>query len=189
MTSYDGLYPGDPAFAKVFDALNRRKAVVYFHPTTPACCSNTEPDIAATILEFPFDTTRAIASLLYSGTMSRCPDIRWIFSHGGGALPALASRLARWVQLRPALASRLPNGPEAELKQLYFDTKDMTNPASFAALMVMAGPEHILFGTDYPYGRVLPDLAQLRDRRLSEADTQAIGHLNAERLFPRLKLA
>ncbi len=87
-------YPGDEAFRPVFEELDRRKAVVYFHPTAASYAFNIIPGVPPPTLEFPFDTTRAIASLLFSGTFHRCPNIKWIFSHGGGALAMFAHRLS-----------------------------------------------------------------------------------------------
>ena len=94
MTNYRDRYLGDPDFAPIFDELNRRKAVVYVHPTTCGCNVDVLPDNPAALIEFPHDSTRTITSLLFSGTFSRCPDIRFIFSHAGGTLPFLANRIA-----------------------------------------------------------------------------------------------
>ena len=121
-TNYVDKYPGEADWAPVFDELNRRKAVVYFHPTAASFAFNRVKDIPPPTIEFPFDTTRTITSLLFSGTLSRCPDIKWIFSHGGGALgdggePAGRSRASN----RPELAARVPNGVKHELRKLYLD--------------------------------------------------------------------
>jgi predicted TIM-barrel fold metal-dependent hydrolase len=94
MTNYGEVWPGKPEFAPVFDELNRRKTIVYFHPTAPPCCTDLVPNVVRQLIEFPTDTTRCITDLLFSGTFSRCPDIRFIFSHGGGTLPMLAARIA-----------------------------------------------------------------------------------------------
>jgi predicted TIM-barrel fold metal-dependent hydrolase len=96
LTNYDGRYPGDPAFAPVYDELNRRKAVVYSHAAAAPCVFNIQPSVPPAILEFMFDNTRAIVSLLQSGTFTRCPDINFIFSHCGGALAGMAGRIAGW---------------------------------------------------------------------------------------------
>jgi predicted TIM-barrel fold metal-dependent hydrolase len=90
MTSFDGKYLGDSAFAAVFEELNRRKAIVYTHPTQPQCCVGLVKDVPASSIECATDSTRTIASLLFNGTAARAKDIRFIFSHGGGTVPFLA---------------------------------------------------------------------------------------------------
>src|SRR5882724_5131802 len=81
LTSYGDKWLGDPAYAPVMDELNRRKAVVYTHPTTANCCANLIPDVPESIIEWGADTTRTIASLVFSGTAARCQDMKVIFSH------------------------------------------------------------------------------------------------------------
>jgi predicted TIM-barrel fold metal-dependent hydrolase len=149
MTNCDARYPGDAAFAPVFDELNRRKAVVYFHPTS-APCSNCLSEIPAATLDFPFDTTRAVTSLLFGGTFARCPDIRFIFSHAGGTVPFLADRIARLV-VKPDFKAKVPNGVIPELQKLYYDTALSANARSFAALLALVAPSQVLFGSDYPF--------------------------------------
>src|SRR5579863_8316803 len=123
LTSYGDKWPGDPAYAPVFEELNRRKAVVYFHPTTPNCCGNLMPAPAGpATIEWPVDTARAILSLLYSGSLVRYPNIRFIFSHAGGALPALSVRIANFVKRDRKAASYAPQGAVAEFNKLFYDT-------------------------------------------------------------------
>src|SRR5579862_3463648 len=94
LSNYDGKWLGDPAFAPVMDELDRRKALVYVHPTfSPCCTANMVPGLVAPTLEFPFDTVRTITSLVTSGTTTRFPDVKWIFSHGGGALAGVFGRI------------------------------------------------------------------------------------------------
>ena len=93
LTSYGTAWLGDPSFAPVLAELNRRKAVVYTHPTDAACCQNLIPRVANQMLEYPMDTARTIASLIVSETATRCPDVRFIFSHAGGTLIGVAGRL------------------------------------------------------------------------------------------------
>jgi predicted TIM-barrel fold metal-dependent hydrolase len=186
MTSYGDRWPGDPAFAPVFDELNRRKSVVYFHPTAANCCPSI-PDITPALIEYPTDTTRAITSLLFSGTFSRCPDLRFIFSHGGGTLPMIISRIVGALG-RPSMktvAARVPNGAMHEFRKLFYDTASITNPVVMAALREFVPMTQVLFGTDYPYWNIQTFVDGLARLGLPAADLRAIERENALRLFPK----
>ena len=186
-TSYETQWPGDPAFAPVFDELNRRKATIFFHPTVPGSCSNLLPDLNPPLIEYPFDTTRAIMSLVFGGTVQRCPDIKFIFSHGGGTIPMLAHRVSNLVNVRKDLAARLPDGPIAEFRKLYVDIVSATNPPAMAALLKLTSVARLLFGTDIPYVRAESTVMALAELGLSPADIRAIECENALRLMPSLK--
>src|SRR4029077_4628166 len=84
LSSYGDKWLGDATYAPVFEELNRRKAVVFVHPSAPNCCAKLMPHVPASTMEFLFDTTRTLESLLMNGTFSRFPNLRFIFSHGGG---------------------------------------------------------------------------------------------------------
>lgn len=185
MTNYGGLWPGDASFAPIFDALNERGALTFFHPTVSDRCADLIAEIPNAFLEYPFDTTRAIGSLLYSGTISRADRIRFLFSHGGGTLPMVAHRLAMIAQIRPELAARVPNGVLPTLSTLYFDTCSVTNDAAFSALSRIAAMNHIVYGTDSPYGQP-PSMRDFEDLRLSDGDLLAIGRGNAASLLHRV---
>jgi 6-methylsalicylate decarboxylase len=186
-TNYDDKYPGEEAFAPVFDELNRRKAVVYFHPTAASFAFNRVKDIPPPTLEFPFDTTRTIVSLMFSGTFARCPNIRWIFSHGGGALPMLAGRVVGLARNRPELAARVPNGVMAELRKLYYDVVGIGTRGAFTALKEIADPSRLLFGTDFPFWSPHETIEALAGMGLAPAELAAIERGNALALLPGLK--
>ena len=186
MTSYQGKYPGDPTFAPVMAELNRRKAVVFFHPVKPECCRDLQPGIPTGLVELSTDTTRAIASLIFGGAASRYPDIRFIFSHGGGTMPYLMTRFAA-LATQPDVAKRLPNGFLYEVQKLYFDTANFYNPYVWPTLLKLMPIPHILFGTDFPFASASEVAKGLRDVGLSAADLRSIERDNALQLFPRLK--
>ena len=146
MSSYDGRWLGDGSFAPVMEELNRRKAVVFVHPG-PLSEEHTVPGIKSHILEASFDTTRTIASLLKNGVLTRCPDIRFVFAHGGGAMPYLAGRLATISHGEEDLR---PDRMRDRLSRLYFDTALSINQPVLAALTAFCPPSQILFGTDAP---------------------------------------
>jgi predicted TIM-barrel fold metal-dependent hydrolase len=187
MTNYGTAWPGDPAFGPVFDELNRRKAVVYFHPTAADFFAHLLPGIPAASIEFPFDSARAIASLLFTGTLSRCPDVRFIFSHGGGGLPMVIDRLVGLVGARKDLAALIPQGVMHEIRKLYFDLSGIVNRGTFGAARDLVGTSHLLFGSDFPFytpERAVKAAGQLE---FNPVERQAFERENALALLPSLK--
>lgn len=126
-TSYAGKYLGDPIFDPLFAELNRRKAVLYTHPVTNACCTNLVKAIRDPSIELPTDTTRAIMSMVATGASSRYPDVRIIFSHAGGTMPFLLPRLIKD-------SKAIPTGFRAEASRFYYDTAQAANAAPMSAL-------------------------------------------------------
>ena len=187
ITSYGDKWPGDPAFAPVFEELNRRKAVVYFHPNAPSCCFSLIPGVPPSWTEFLFDTTRAINSLLVNGAFTRYADIRFIFSHGGGTITVLANRIAAQFARHKELSAGAPNGVIAELKKLHFEVANSVNPSAMSALMNLVPQSQMLFGSDYPYVPVATTAGALDQFGLAAPALQAINRDNAARLFPRLQ--
>jgi aminocarboxymuconate-semialdehyde decarboxylase len=187
VTNFDSKYPGEAHFWPVFEELNRRKAVVFFHPNRPAYGSLPNGFPLPT-LEFPFETTRAIASLLYGGTLARTHDTRFIFPHAGGALPYLTERVGR-MAMNPELKKMVPDGPTAELERLHFDVALSANKYAFGSLTQLVRPDNILFGSDYPHAgepAMAATVSALPTLGLPKGDVEAIRRGNALRLFPRL---
>ena len=186
LTSYGDKWLGHASFAPVMDELNRRKAILYTHPTAANCCRNLQADIPPTVIEFGTDTTRTITDIVFSGTAARCPDLRFIFSHAGGTLPFLTERLIKMPVLDPKLAARVPKGVMHELKRFYYDTAWSAHPMALASLTRLVETSQILFGSDYPYRTGEDHVAGLREYGFSGADLRAIERGNALRLLPRL---
>jgi predicted TIM-barrel fold metal-dependent hydrolase len=187
MTSYGGKYLGDPAFWPILEELNRRKAVVYTHPTSPACCTRTLPLTSINTIEGPVDTTRTMASLMFAGGAARFPDIRWIFSHSGGVTPFLLSRFERHGAEARDSKEKMPDGPMHELRKFYYDTAQGNHPGALFALMQMVPVSQVLYGTDYPFIDGATVTAGLARHGFSAADLRAINRENALRLLPHLK--
>jgi predicted TIM-barrel fold metal-dependent hydrolase len=148
-TSYGGKYLGDPMFDPLFAELNRRKAVVYVHPTSAACCARVLPVVPDTVIEFGTDTTRAITSYVYRGAARRYPDVKLIFSHSGGTMPFLIERYDFFDRSGQGKAAA-PDGFRAEIAKFYFDIAQASNPVASRALREVVPMRQIVFGTDYP---------------------------------------
>jgi len=186
MSNYGRIWPGDPAFAPVFDELNRRRAIVYVHPILPEACRAMMPGVGESALEYLFDTARAIASLVYNGALMRWPDVRFIFPHAGGALPPLAERMTRMADRDRRVEPKPAQGSLSEVRNLYFDVATSTNPVTLAGMLQLVPATQVMFGTDYPFVASIPyTLDPLRRFGLSPADLEAIECGTARRLFPR----
>jgi predicted TIM-barrel fold metal-dependent hydrolase len=182
MSSHNGKYPGDPAFVPVMDELNHRRAVVYSHPFRAACCQDLLPQGRGLGGELNHDTTVAIASVLYSATVVRCPDIKFIWSHGGGTVPYITSRLQ-------GADSKLPKGTIYELQKMYYDTAQAYNIYTLPSFRKLVPPSHILFGTDFPFaaGSAAVGKGLLDSGEFTAAEMRMINRDNAAALFPRFR--
>ena len=182
-TNYRDLYLGDAHFSPLMEELNRRKAIVFVHPTVCQCSLGVQPDIPTSLIEFPHDTTRTITSMLFNGTFKSHPDIRFIFSHAGGTVPFLINRIG--LLRTPHLG---PEGPLPLLKHQYYDLALSANPQAMAPLLSMVDVSHVLMGTDYPFARqtsVRAAVEGITNSSLDERSVKMIQRENALFLFPR----
>jgi predicted TIM-barrel fold metal-dependent hydrolase len=196
LTSYGNAWLGDPQFAPVLEELNRRKAVVYTHPTDAQCCQGLIPRVNNQLLEYPTDTTRTIFSLVVSDAATKYSDIRFIFSHAGGTITAVAGRLLgpEMAALTSsssanavALAGQMkPNSRLFHLRRFYYDTAGSANPVNMNALKTLVPTTQILFGTDAPFFDGAPQVQGLQNSGFSSEELRAIERDNAQRLLPRL---
>jgi 6-methylsalicylate decarboxylase len=187
LSNYDGKSLGDPSFAPVFEELNRRGCVVYVHPTMHPNTATLIPGLMPQAIEFPFDTVRTITSLVLTGTLTRFPSLKFIFSHGGGALPFLAARIAYVGDRIDSVKKSNPHGVEHELRRLYCDTAFASGAPQLAAMLAFLPKSNILYGSDYPFAGPDHSIEELDDYPLSQSMRAAIDAENAFQLFPPFK--
>lgn len=206
MTNHHGIYVGDKKFDPVFDELNKRHAIVFIHPTTPCTalpgggCTHAAP-LEATyprpMFEFFFDSARAYTNLFLSGTVSRCPNITFIVTHAGGALPPLITRVATSPALLKLPGMDLTVTPDymkerLNSEQFFFDTAGWVFPDQIKGLLAYLKDsekgKRIVYGSDFPwtpFAGVKP-LSEDHDKYLSTffpGEEQNIGTENAKRLL------
>lgn len=193
LASYGEKMLGDPLFDPVLEVLNERSAVVFIHPNFPPSSRGLDWKLPAFLTEFPFDTTRAVTNMIFSGATRRFSRIRFILAHAGGTLPYLAWRLS----LAPLIDERFKehDGPGilGEISRFWFDTAQAAGSPVLAALKEVAGPQKILFGSDWPYcpEPVIEQTAAALapDRALPGTRPELIARSNALALFPRFRRA
>ncbi len=199
LTNVDGIYLGDPKYDDLFAELDRREVVVHIHPHDPPFGTITNLKFPNALIEAPFDTTRAITNMIYTGTMDKYKKIKFILSHAGGALPFLAWRIAllEYQQTNKSLKFQAlydflmtKRGPSAGLNilsRLYYDTAIAANPMALRSVQELVDSSHILFGTDYVWSQ--PWMAPIFIKALSEydgfseTDLAGVEGQNAKMLF------
>jgi aminocarboxymuconate-semialdehyde decarboxylase len=189
-TNAGGSYLGDGRFDPIFEELQRRAAVVFVHPIeSPDPIAHTLglPD---SLLDYPVDTSRAIAKLHYSNTFARTPYVKYQFVHAGGTIPFLASRFAI-VDEMDVIPGAQERGAFADvLPRLYWDTASAFSDPVLHILRSVTGLGNVVFGTDYPYPRDAISIAGLRQLQntteLDDDERRAVLGGSAVRLIPRL---
>ncbi|WP_410597290.1 amidohydrolase family protein [Amycolatopsis sp. lyj-23] len=187
-TNAGGRYLGDPSFGPLWTELERRRTPVFVHPTSPPHAEAISLGRPRPMLEFLFDTGRAVSDLVFAGVLQRHPGIRWIFTHGGGVLPLLAERL----ELFRTLLAADPEGPTvpAQIGELWFDLAGTPFPYQVPAFERAFGTGKLLYGSDYcwtPPAAVEAQLATIDAAPQPEGTTwRELTTLNCTRLFPRI---
>lgn len=185
LSSYKGHYLGDEIFQPLFAELSRRKLPTFVHPALPKY--DLPLPYYPWIMEFVFDTTRAAVNMILSGTLDRHPGIPIILSHGGGTLPYLSYR----VQTSDKIHNfNLERDVVDYLKDYYYDTTFSAAPYAMASMLELVGSDHLLFGSDYPFGPAWVTEESVKDLaandKLSPEDIELIHRGSALKLFPQL---
>jgi predicted TIM-barrel fold metal-dependent hydrolase len=186
LTNLGGTYLADASFEPVFLELDRRCVRVFIHPTSPPCWEHTSLGRPRPMLEFFFDTTRAVVDLVLSGTVAKHPGIEFIIPHAGATLPMVADRVNVFTAL---LRVDAEVDVLRDLERLHYDLAGYPLPRQLDALLTLTTLEHLHYGSDYPF---TPEFAVAAAReRLAEVGDPpgslvAVLRANTERLFPDL---
>jgi 6-methylsalicylate decarboxylase len=188
--SYEEKFLGDPWFDPVMDLLNARDAVVFVHPGLHPSSKGLALPWPGFMMEYLFDTTRAVVNLVFSGAIARFPRIQFILPHAGGLVPYFAWRLS----VSPMIDKRLPQLSREQvlegLAHFWYDQALAPGEQTFGALDHVARPERIVFGTDYPFAnpRVIAEAVKTYESGfLPDARRAAIDRGNALALFPKYR--
>jgi 6-methylsalicylate decarboxylase len=185
LSNVGGTYQGDPAWEPLWAELERRGAYVMLHPTSPPQPPPL-PQHPIWLYEFPFDTTRAIVNLIYSGTLERSPSVRLQVAHLGGTVSFLADRIASLATREPEHAGSAPHGALSALARLYYDTGLSNNAAQVATVRSVAPLDRIVFGTDWPYAALPASGDPAPGLEALGPDRPRVDGANAGALVPRL---
>lgn len=188
--SYGGRFLGDAGLDPVLEALDDRSAVVFVHPGLHPSSATIALPWPGFMMEYLFDTTRAVVNLIFTRAIERYPRIRFVLPHAGGVVPYFAWRLS----VSPMIDKRLPQLSReqvlTDLAHFWYDNALAPGEQTFGALDHVAKPEQVVFGSDFPFAnsRVIAESIRTHESGFhSRERLAAIDRSNALELFPKLK--
>lgn len=185
-SNVNGVALADERFWPLYEAANDYGAVLHIHPTSPVGVEAMTEYWLMPLVGFLMDTTLAAAHLVFAGVAERFPNIKWVLSHLGGAVPYMAERFDRGFHNFEDCRRNIDRAPSEYLKTWYYDTVNF-DPNALRLAIEFAGVDHILAGSDYPHqiGSIPSMLSSLRGLELSDVDKAKILGGNAARVYAR----
>jgi aminocarboxymuconate-semialdehyde decarboxylase len=183
-SNVNGTPLASAAFEPLWKKANELNAVIYIHPAHPHHVEAMEDYWLTALVGFLFDTTLAAAHLTFAGVPERYPNIKWVLTHMGGALPYLAERCDRGYDAFAECRQHISKPPTEYFKQFYYDTVNF-NPDAIEFAVKFAGADHIVAGSDYPHqvGSIPKMLSSLQTISVTPEDRAKILGGNAKRLL------
>jgi aminocarboxymuconate-semialdehyde decarboxylase len=184
LANIDGKPLTDPAFERIWAAIDERALPVLVHPTAP-------PGVAAMDMQrfqltasigFTFDTSLAVARMIYDGFFDRYRGLRIIAAHGGGALPYLISRMDQCFDNIPACREKISVRPSEYMQRISADAVVFA-PGVLELCIAQFGADNVLYGSDYPHtiGDMPGCLARVD--ALPDPTRDKVRGINARRVF------
>ena len=193
-TNVQGQYLGAPELDRLFAVLNERKAVVILHPHRPEPVNRqVMQQTPLAMQEYLAETTRAVSNMISRNVLARYPNVRVVVPHCGAYLPMAVPRMKSLVPVMQANKMVGEIDWEANLAALYYDLAGAHSPEVIRMLLTITTPDHLLYGSDYPY--VAPQvltasLARMKEYLTTEPDLAPYKEMilwkNAGSLIPTL---
>jgi aminocarboxymuconate-semialdehyde decarboxylase len=179
-----GRHLTEPEFAPIWQAIDERALPVLVHPTTPPGYRDAnllKYNLVATV-GFVYDTTLAITRMVMDGFLDRFPNVKIIAAHGGGTLPYINARIDKFFELTAPSREKISIPPTEYFQRIYYDAV-VYQMNSLSACIDLAGPSHVMYGSDYPHqtGDMKGCLARVDALPPDQRD--AIRGTNAQRVF------
>ncbi len=171
-TNVNQLNLGEKRFFEFFAACQELDMAVFVHPWEMMGEADMQKYWLPWLVGMPAETSRAICSLIFSGTLERLPALRICFAHGGGSFPFTAGRIAHGFEVRPDLVA-IDNAvdPRKYFDRIYFDSL-VHDAAALRYLIDTAGERRIMLGTDYPFPLGEAEPGKLIENTLKDTDLQ-----------------
>jgi aminocarboxymuconate-semialdehyde decarboxylase len=184
LANIDGASLTHKKFSSIWNEIDKRGLPVLVHPSAPPGTAELDVmryNLIASV-GFMFDTSLAVARMVFDGFFDRYPSLKLIAAHGGGTLPYIAGRLDICFDNMPACRERISQKPSSYLRRIYYDSVVFQKESLELALKV-GGSGNVLYGSDYPHniGDMKGCLARVD--ALPQAQRDAVRGGNAMRIF------
>lgn len=181
-TSIEGINLDDPKFLPFFEAADAMKFTIFLHPYYVGDKNGLNKYYFTNLIGNPLDTAIGASSLIFGGILDRFKNLKILLAHGGGYFPYQIGRLDKGYQERKE-SRTCEKPPSAYLSRFYFDTLTFSaEPLEF--LVKLAGEEHVVMGSDYPFDMgTLDPCSLVNDTNLSNETKKKIWGENASLLF------
>jgi aminocarboxymuconate-semialdehyde decarboxylase len=184
LANIDGRSLTDAAFAPIWSAIDDKALPVLVHPTAPPGVADMDMErfqLTAS-LGFTFDTSLAVARMIYDGFFDRYRKLKVIAAHGGGALPYLIARMDQCYDNIPACREKIAVRPSEYVPRICADAV-VFSPDALALCVKVFGADNVMYGSDYPHtiGDMPGCLARVN--ALPDAQRDRVRGLNARRVF------
>lgn len=189
-SNVNGKSIASPEFEPFFAAAERLGLLVFIHGIRPAGVERMlGAPLMGAVLGIPHENTVAIASLMMVDILGRFPNLKLVFTHGGGGIGAVLDRMAHVWEKFPAMRGTLKISPAEYAKRFYYDTA-VFSPAYLGYLAARLGADRLLAGSDGPTEIGQTDLPGFVTRAgISGVDRDGVLGGNAERLLASLSPA
>ncbi|MFI5227761.1 MAG: amidohydrolase family protein [Gemmatimonadales bacterium] len=183
-SNVNGVALADARYEPLWAEANRLNAIIHIHPTDPVGVEAMTDYWLMPLVGFLFDTTLAAAKLVFSGVPERYPNIKWVLSHLGGAIPYLCERLDRGWEAFADCRADIKRKPSEYLRNFYYDTVNF-DPMAVRLAVDFAGADHVLAASDYPHqiGSIPKMKSSLAALKVSDAERKKILGENARQLY------
>jgi aminocarboxymuconate-semialdehyde decarboxylase len=149
-SNVNGRNLDDPALDTVWETAERLGGFILVHPHAGAASERLGSYYLKNFVGLPFETTTAIASLVFGGVLERFPGLKICFSHGGGFAPYQYGRFLHGWEVRAETKVRLRGSPADSLARLFYDTI-LHDSLALEYLVRRADQSHVMLGSDYPF--------------------------------------
>jgi aminocarboxymuconate-semialdehyde decarboxylase len=182
LANVDGVSLTDRKFSSVWKEIDKRALPVLVHPTAPPGTAELDVmryNLIASV-GFMFDTSLAVARMIYDGFFDRYPRLKLIASHGGGALPYLIGRMDICWDNIPAARAKTAEPPREYMRRIYVDSVVFRQDVLEMCVSV-CGADNVLYGSDYPH--TIGDMAGCLSRVNALSVKDKVRGKNAEKIF------